>query len=399
MVVDVSANGIPGALVSWTPLQPEWIDGEVTWSDQNWQEVEATTVLTTAGPDGRYELPALPAGALAELSAVWATKPGFVAEAVVLDSTSSDRHLDIVLEPAEALEVVVLSGLGACVEGATVEYAADYDRDARGPEADPLERRAQLILRRTPVTGAEGIVMLPSYPDHFVVQARKDGMISDVLSRTEERRLTLSLKGTFSVRGSVRFAPGVSSEIPLHVDCRALEGSRLHRLARVPVDGEGRWSMHSIPLLVIDSYVFRLAAEGVALDEEHTGIPSAGDVVEVELEAWPGEAFAVAVPVFAPVVVQVVALKLKESERRVFGRRVPASAAEERVRDRGRLVDEPNASVSRAHEVAEGLALEPPPLPIEQVPARAGHGHDRVERLVVPLGELAPVLDSPEPFA
>ncbi len=293
MVVDVSANGIPGALVSWTPLQPEWIDGEVTWSDQNWQEVEATTVLTTAGPDGRYELPALPAGALAELSAVWATKPGFVAEAVVLDSTSSDRHLDIVLEPAEALEVVVLSGLGACVEGATVEYAADYDRDARGPEADPLERRAQLILRRTPVTGAEGIVMLPSYPDHFVVQARKDGMISDVLSRTEERRLTLSLKGTFSVRGSVRFAPGVSSEIPLHVDCRALEGSRLHRLARVPVDGEGRWSMHSIPLLVIDSYVFRLAAEGVALDEEHTGIPSAGDVVEVELEAWPGEAFAV----------------------------------------------------------------------------------------------------------
>ena len=292
-VEDARGGGIPGVVVSWTPLRPDWIGEDVAWSNQKWQEIGEASVKATTGPDGRYELPALPAGASSEESAIWATKPGFSAKSSIVDSSSRDRDLLIALEPAEALQVIVLSESGSRVKGATVDHFADYDRDPRGPEAESLEKRAQLILRRAPVTRADGSVLLPIYPDHCVVQARKDGLVSDAVWAPEERVLTLTLGGTFSAIGSVHLAHGVPAETPLVVDCRALKADRLHHLARANVGGEGRWSIPTIPLLAIDSYVFRLTGEGVALDEEHRGIPSAGDVVEVELEARPGEEIAV----------------------------------------------------------------------------------------------------------
>ena len=293
MVKDFQGEAIAGAVLTWTPLLPEWIDPDLITLDQDWPGVEAATARGTTQADGRFTLRAQPPAARAEGTVLWATKPGFVAEAVLLDPAIEFEDLTIVLESAKRLEVIVQDGAGAPVEGATVEYSAEFESRIYGSDPVPMEKRVQLVLRRTPTTGADGEVALPDYPDQFVVQARKGELVSD--TRFEEPRgpLVLTLAGTFSATGRVTFAPGITADSGIDVTCRAREGYRRRRLAMGHPDLDGSWSIRGVPVLDVDAYVFRLNGEGVAIDEVSVEEPQVGEVVQVELKARPGGELAV----------------------------------------------------------------------------------------------------------
>ena len=293
VVTDSEGVGIAGASLSWTPLVSEWIDESIGPFDILWEHVEAGSSLGTTDGQGRFELPPIPPGRSGVGSVIWATRTGFLAEAVLLDPMSHPKRLTIELEAAPGLKVVVRDASGAPVEGATVGYAARFDEARLGFGSISLHDRAQLVLRRMPTTGQDGMAVMPTYPDLFTVRARKDGLISDVVLRASEGSLVLTLGGTFSARGGVQFEEGLPSDTPMEVACRALEGYGWRRLARVPVGTEGRWSIDGLPVLDVDSYSFRLSGEGVAVDEALIEVPSAAEVVDVTLVARLGAGIAV----------------------------------------------------------------------------------------------------------
>jgi len=292
-VTDSEGVGITGASLSWTPLLSAWIDESIGPFDPLWEDVDKGSSLGRTDGRGRFELPPIPAGGSDVGSVIWATGPGFLAEAVLIDPASRPERLTIELEPAPGLKVVVRDGSGNPVEGATVGYAARFDEARLELGSVSLQEKAQLVLRRMPMTGQDGTVALPTYPDQFTVRARKDGLISDVLLQAPKGLLVLTLGGTFSARGDVKFEPELSTDTPMEVACRALEGYTWRRLARVPVGTEGCWSIEGLPVLDVDSYSFRLSGEGVAVDEILIDVPGAAETVVVNLEARPGADIAV----------------------------------------------------------------------------------------------------------
>ncbi len=279
-LVNGSGVGVAGAVVTCCPMLPEFLGPWVGWSRQVWPEIGKVTMTTQSDETGTFRFTSEPPTQMSLARALWITHPSYQPKLIRVPPSESNWSLTptIQLELGAAMQVSVLDGGGAVVEGALI---SQYSGIACGPAADRTNPQEQRVLYREFRTGTAGITIVDSWIGPVVLQAQLGNLRSQPWVGEPKKHVELRLVQTFDAGGVVEFEAGSHFVGSPRIICSAEQGTQMYLLATGVTDG-GRWKQRGIPLLESDSYCFRLEGYGAAVLEKRVGVPAPGANVRID---------------------------------------------------------------------------------------------------------------------
>lgn len=288
----VNEQGLPvaDARVSWTRFTSIDLGGEQSWQKDDWGALPRATLSAASDRDGRFSFREAPGGG-DEASVLWATRPGYVANGLVLDSEMEKmRGIELTLVSAPAVRVQVLQG-GKPLAQARVDHFGLSPLEASRVDGRISLEQARRYLHRSSETDDAGLVELGAFPGEQVLIARHEGHGSLPWRGQPRRTVVLELKSTFQVSGSLDLPTwdlrGYVGERRITVSVR--NGHFWDTLASLRNVQGTEWGPVELPLSSeVDRYRVRLEGSPVIPEEVHFESPIGGNDVRVDLSTEVG---------------------------------------------------------------------------------------------------------------
>lgn len=289
-VLDVGGAAVPGARVSWTPLE-SWnrfaMDGRLNriLESSRWSESGADGVYRLAmGEPGQGPLVTDGPGWL------WVTAFGFGAEFLAVSRSELESgHLpDVVLEPAPGMEVRVLDGdSGDPVRDARVAVVGAWNRPNDPKAREVLDSSeltdAALALARVYTTDVEGVAWVAEAPGVSWMRADDGRRHSLATKRPVEGKLELVLRGTFELALEVTRPEGIPKDerirlgiLQVHRDGSSEFG------AFEPLDWAEEVSVHQLPRSDDCESFVCVSGDTTIPWEQSIGTPAVGSRVDLK---------------------------------------------------------------------------------------------------------------------
>jgi 5-hydroxyisourate hydrolase-like protein (transthyretin family) len=280
-------DGIAGSLVDLVCAAREDVEWQGAWHKDDWGVLERKRFATESGPAGGFSF-SVPLEDLEEGAVLMATHSDHEAGVVCLSERAEwPSPLEIVLQPARAMTVVVLDEDGQPVSGVTVEHfglaAPEQDNAASRVTAE----RGRRMLHRTYITASDGTATFGPFPGVQLLKGRLASMHSRPWRGAWQERVTLRLLPTFEVGGVVSMPewepqrhPG-ERRITLAAQQRNL-WLDLHTIRSV---GNGTWGPVVLPLVDADRYRVRLEGAPIVPVEVLFDAPGPGARLKHDLAA------------------------------------------------------------------------------------------------------------------
>ena len=185
-----------------TALTRRDIEWEPAWARGEWGELDSPRVTTKTGGEGRFEvsLDGLESESGRGVLFVRCVGYGSALEDVSLDEGG---FVEVVLEPAERLEVLVVDEEGVAVPGATVVRYGVVPGGPSAARASEEELRAR-YARDEGVTDPSGVVEMGAYGGEVVLVASTEDRVSLPWRGVAKGRVVLPLLDAFELSGVVR---------------------------------------------------------------------------------------------------------------------------------------------------------------------------------------------------
>jgi hypothetical protein len=254
----------------------EDIDWECAWHSDDWGELVRTRFETESDLRGEFTLQ-LRAPEPCLGAVLSAAHPGYSAGVLVLkdDRSTWPAPLEIALEPARSMTILVLDSAGRPSAAAEVEQ---FGTTRAGAEQGLNVNRANRLLRRFHTTSADGTVEVGPFPGTQVFVARRGEEASVPWSGTWQERVTLRLVPTFEVGGEVSMPSWEhlnyvgERRITIAAQSRNLWRT-LHTIRSVE---NGPWGPVRLPLVAAERYRVRLEGSPIIPVERLFEPPAAG---------------------------------------------------------------------------------------------------------------------------
>jgi hypothetical protein len=276
--------GLAGAVVRWSTTRAG--EPKRTWSELPWASMDGQTSTVTSGVGGSFTL-ALPVRSAAG-SCVWASMPGFAAEALLFDEAAPPGELTLDLRSAAPIGVRVVAADGSPAAGAVVNHYgaafANVDLLLAGTRAAAIE-----VYHVQSRADDQGEVSLAWVPGNTIVQAESGGLRSwPIYVEDPGVSLELRLRSTCFVEGVVSPPPGGGTEIPARVNMAAAPEPEGGWMGGVSVRDDGGFGPIEIPVVPGAEYLFVLAGDRYETLRITRRTPRPGERVYVEFDARMG---------------------------------------------------------------------------------------------------------------
>ncbi len=285
-VQDEARVAIEAATVSWSPLLREaFVENQVLPSDLR-DVLRARTLLARTDGEGRFSFAESPMDGENEGSVLWVTRPGFRAEAALIDGGTMDP-VQFVLQSSELYRVKVVDSQDMPVSGAIVEQCGL--RPPARLQHDPRWRAAARSFLRREVSGEDGYVADAFTPAlvSMALQAHAGAAMSAPWLQYEDIALdpiVLRLAPRFTVDGRVE-----------SLDSALLDGLRIQCLldregfqvvvADANVSLQGSWGPISVPWQRDAKYVVRLSGGDALVQDQRLHRPDPYEHIHLVFEA------------------------------------------------------------------------------------------------------------------
>jgi hypothetical protein len=283
VVVTLDGEPIANARVSLTPIPRSLSELPADYqSFKSFAEAHSNEVATDAAGHFRLELVET---ALPDLGfIVWLSHSRYEPRYILLSADNEQWVQDYKYELQEAApeSAVVIDQSGKKISGALIEQFG-INNSAETAEKE-FDSRLAWLLKRSMTTNENGMAELQILPGWQEIRGSMDELRSSPWIGEVTELVTLELKSTISVAGTIERFEGVDSTLELSIKMDAIDGARLVPLGdfRTALD---HWESLELPFIAGAAYRFRLEASGVVATEFFAYPGQVGEHLEVRLDA------------------------------------------------------------------------------------------------------------------
>lgn len=296
-LLTTEGHALRGATLSWSPygkdliVQSSELDLGPWILDQG--RFESITRWTETDDQGRFAFMDSPDFKDGDASVIWATHPDAVALPILLpaDAEAWPSGEAYTLQPALRATVRVLDGTGLHVAGATVADLALVQPLHSVQTPLEIEETVRVFLRRSYVTGQDGLANLVGMGGRRQLQASSGARLSAPWRGPAGEDVVLPLESSFGARGTVALVgTGTPYTGELFVVIEGWRGRSRGFQSRVPVNEETlQWGPIQIPIGAEDHFTFSLDALTMTPCTRSIPTPDPEALVTIDLETADGE--------------------------------------------------------------------------------------------------------------